>query len=110
LATRWEPWESNVEAGNLRLVKAPWNRDLIDEHCAVPKGKYKDQIDAAAGAFAKLVAKRPFYVSVGVREEDRQDCLRLPFWATKGQPCAAAPWMTRSIATANAIATHHSSH
>jgi predicted phage terminase large subunit-like protein len=63
--TRWEPWESQLEAGNVRLVKAKWNRDFIDEHCAAPKGRYKDQIDAAAGAFAKLVAKKAFFVSGG---------------------------------------------
>ena len=49
----------------MRLVKAKWNRDFIDEHCAAPKGRYKDQIDAAAGAFAKLVAKKAFFVSGG---------------------------------------------
>jgi predicted phage terminase large subunit-like protein len=68
-ATRWEPWESQLEAGNVRLVKAKWNRDFIDEHCAAPQGRYKDQIDAAAGAFAKLVAKKAFFVSGGVKRE-----------------------------------------
>jgi len=63
--TRWEPWESQLEVGNVRVVKTKGNRDFIDEHCAAPKGRYKDQIDAAAGAFAKLVAKRTFFVATG---------------------------------------------
>jgi predicted phage terminase large subunit-like protein len=63
--TRWEPWESQLEAGNVRILKADWTRDFIDEHCSAPHGKYKDQIDAASGAFAKLAVKRGFYVSAG---------------------------------------------
>ncbi len=63
--TRWEPWEAQLEAGNVRLLKSDWNRDFIDEHCAAPHGKYKDQIDAASGGFAKLAVRREFFVATG---------------------------------------------
>jgi predicted phage terminase large subunit-like protein len=63
--SRWEPWEAQLEAGNIRLIKAEWNRAFIDEHCSAPRGKYKDQIDAASGAFAKLVKRREFFVCTG---------------------------------------------
>ncbi len=63
--TRWEPWEAQLEAGNIRLIKAEWNRAFIDEHCSAPRGKYKDQIDAASGAFAKLAKRREFFVCTG---------------------------------------------
>lgn len=55
-AVRAEPYSVQVEAGNIKLVQAPWNKDFIDEHKTFPVGKYKDQIDAAGGAFNKLAA------------------------------------------------------
>lgn len=51
---RAEPYAAQVEAGNVLLLKAPWNKDFIDEHELFPNGKYKDQVDAAAGAFTKI--------------------------------------------------------
>ncbi len=63
--SRWEPWEAQLEAGNVRLVRGEWNKAYIDEHCAAPNGKYKDQIDASAGAFMKLAKKRGFFVATG---------------------------------------------
>ena len=53
-ATRAAPYSVQIEAGNVRLVQGEWNRAFIDEHKTFPVGKYKDQIDAASGAFAKL--------------------------------------------------------
>ena len=38
----------------MSLRHAPWNRDFLDEVTLVPFGKYDDQVDAAAGAFAEL--------------------------------------------------------
>jgi predicted phage terminase large subunit-like protein len=56
--TRAEPYAAQVQGGNIQIVGAAWNRDFLDEHETFPTGKYKDQVDAAAGAFAKLVAKK----------------------------------------------------
>ena len=53
-ATRATPYSVQIEAGNVRIVQGEWNRAFIDEHKTFPVGKYKDQIDAASGAFAKL--------------------------------------------------------
>ena len=53
-ATRAAPYSVQIEAGNVRIVQGEWNRAFIDEHKTFPVGKYKDQIDAASGAFAKL--------------------------------------------------------
>lgn len=52
---RADPYAAQVQGGNVRLVQAKWNRDFLDEHEAFPTGKYKDQVDAAGGAFVKLV-------------------------------------------------------
>ena len=51
---RATPYAVQVEAGNVSLLKGEWNREFIDEHEKFPMGKYKDQVDAAAGAFNKL--------------------------------------------------------
>jgi predicted phage terminase large subunit-like protein len=63
--SRWEPWEAQLEAGNVRLLRGGWNQAYIDEHCAAPNGKFKDQIDASSGAFSKLAKKRGFFVATG---------------------------------------------
>jgi len=55
-ALRAEPYSVQVEAGNVKVVAGAWNKDFIDEHKTFPVGKYKDQIDAASGAFNKLAA------------------------------------------------------
>jgi predicted phage terminase large subunit-like protein len=51
---RARPYAAQVEAGNIKLVRAPWNKEFIAEHETFPAGKYKDQVDSAGGAFAKV--------------------------------------------------------
>ena len=51
---RLEPFAVQMEAGNVRLVRGPWNGQFIEELCAVPFGKYRDMADATAGGFNKL--------------------------------------------------------
>jgi predicted phage terminase large subunit-like protein len=51
---RQEPFAAQCEAGNVRLVRGDWNGDYIEEMCAVPNGRYRDQADASAGAFNHL--------------------------------------------------------
>ncbi len=59
-AVRAEPFAVQMAAGNICLARGEWNRDFIDECKTFPVGKYKDQIDAAAGAFNALaVANGP---------------------------------------------------
>lgn len=59
---RAEPYAVQVAAGNVKLVAGPWVQLFIDEHKSFPRGKFKDQIDAASGAFNKLAVPS----SVGV--------------------------------------------
>lgn len=54
--TRSMPFAAQCEAGNVRLVRAPWNRAYLDELIGFPYGKYKDQVDGSSGAYNKLVA------------------------------------------------------
>ena len=55
-ATRATPVASQVNVGNIGLVRAPWNQALLDELAAFPSGRHDDQVDALARAFGLLVA------------------------------------------------------
>ena len=57
-AIRADNYSVQVNNGGVKLLRAPWNRDFIDEHRFFPYSTYKDQVDAAAGAFNKLVGKK----------------------------------------------------
>jgi predicted phage terminase large subunit-like protein len=50
-ATRAEPFASQVEAGNVEIIEADWNRDFKEELRHFPFGTYADQVDASAMAF-----------------------------------------------------------
>ena len=52
--SRAEPYAAQVQGGNVMVKRAEWARPFIGEHETFPNGQYKDQVDAAAGAFAKL--------------------------------------------------------
>jgi len=54
-AVRAEPFAAQCEAGNVYLVKGDWNDAFIDELCGFPSVAHDDQLDAAAGAFRRLV-------------------------------------------------------
>lgn len=48
------PFAAMVNAGNVRMVKAPWNSALIDEMRNFPGSTFKDQVDALSRAFAEM--------------------------------------------------------
>jgi predicted phage terminase large subunit-like protein len=45
---------SQVNVGNVMMLKAEWNDRLVDEMRAFPNGAFDDQIDALADAFNDL--------------------------------------------------------
>lgn len=51
---RARPLASQAAAGNVKIVKAPWNKAFLEEIEQFPNGKYKDQVDATSGAYNKL--------------------------------------------------------
>lgn len=61
--TRAEPFAIQVNAGNVSMIKADWNRDLIKELETFPYGKNDDQVDALSDAFDELTRNktRKFY-------------------------------------------------
>lgn len=63
--TRAEPYSSQVEAENVYVLRADWTREFISEHEHFPRGKFKDQVDAASGAFAKLAESTSMIHALG---------------------------------------------
>lgn len=55
---RARPLAAQAEIGNLYLIRAPWNDAFVSEATSFPRGRYKDQIDAASRAYARLVMKK----------------------------------------------------
>lgn len=61
--TRAEGFASQVNAGNVRIIKGAWDRDFIEELRQFPLGRNDDQVDASSDAFTELAAKRTWEVA-----------------------------------------------
>jgi predicted phage terminase large subunit-like protein len=57
--TRAFNFAAQVNAGNVRLIQAPWNKAFIEELRAFPMGTHDDQVDAVADAFNRLAGTQP---------------------------------------------------
>lgn len=44
-------WAGQVNAGNVILLAAPWNKAWLVEHGGFPNARHDDQVDSAAGSF-----------------------------------------------------------
>lgn len=62
---RAEPLAAQTEAGNVALVQASWNDPFMSEAASFPIGRYKDQVDGATRAYARLIsaAQEPAAIS-----------------------------------------------
>jgi len=49
--TRASPVSAQAEAGNIRVLRAPWNEDFFRELENFPEGSHDDIVDALSGAF-----------------------------------------------------------
>lgn len=56
---RAEPFAAQWQAGNVKLLRGPWNKTYLEEHRAFPTGKNDDQVDGSSGAYAKLTVPSP---------------------------------------------------
>ena len=52
---RARPFASQVNAGNVVLLRGPWNQAFLDELKLFPNGRYDDQVDGASRAFNGLI-------------------------------------------------------
>lgn len=61
---RADPFSSQVNAGNVKLLKAPWNRDYIEELRQFPMGKHDDQVDTSSDSFQELSTQVEFTYAI----------------------------------------------
>lgn len=59
-ATRAKPASAQAEAGNVKLVRGPWNTPFLDEVCSFPNAQFDDQVDAFADALNELALGSSF--------------------------------------------------
>lgn len=52
--TRAAPVAARVNAGRVLMVRAAWNRALLDELAVFPQGEHDDQVDTLSGAYDML--------------------------------------------------------
>lgn len=55
---RARPFASQVNAGNVLMLRGPWNTAFREELRVFPNGKHDDQVDAAARAFNAMVGQQ----------------------------------------------------
>jgi len=55
---RAQPLAGQAEAGNVKVVRGPWTDAFVSEACLFPNSAFKDRIDGASRAFARLTRKR----------------------------------------------------
>lgn len=55
-ATRAEAIASQINVGNVRMIKAPWNEVLVHELASFPRGAHDDIVDALSRAYNELVS------------------------------------------------------
>jgi predicted phage terminase large subunit-like protein len=53
-AQRADILAAQVNEGNVKMVKAEWNKDLLDEMSSFPLAKHDDITDAASACFSAL--------------------------------------------------------
>ena len=69
--TRAEPMASQINVGNISLIKADWNDALISEMRMFPNGKHDDQVDACSGGFNELIRPPEPAKNVGIIHMNR---------------------------------------
>lgn len=52
--TRALPVSAQCEAGNVKLLRAPWNEEFLNELENFPEGSHDDQVDCLSGAFNEM--------------------------------------------------------
>lgn len=50
-STRADPFASQVNVGNVKMLRGEWNKGFLDELKLFPMGKHDDQVDAAANGY-----------------------------------------------------------
>lgn len=64
--TRAKPVSAQAEAGNVKIVRAPWNDDFLRVLENFPVGKHDDDVDALSGAHAVLTEQTGAWSASGL--------------------------------------------
>lgn len=56
--TRAEPFASQVNGGNVKMVRAGWNAAYLSELRTFPRGNHDDQVDASSRAYTQVIKCR----------------------------------------------------
>ena len=68
-----KPVSAQAEAGNVKILRAPWNDDLLRELENFPTGRHDDQCDALSGAHAMIAGQSgPVAQSIRRGESSRE--------------------------------------
>jgi len=62
--TRAELFGSQVNVGNVLMMRGPWNDALIDEMRLFPNGSFDDQVDSLSRAFEALMSGQGVYMTM----------------------------------------------
>jgi hypothetical protein len=79
--TRFGPVSAQCEAGNVKILRAPWNEDFFRCLEGFPEVAHDDDVDAFSGALDLLVAVRPgdgFYENMRRRAAEAIEANRKP--------------------------------
>ncbi len=66
---RAEPFASQVNIGNVMMLKADWNDALINEMRMFPNGTWDDQVDGCSRAFSLLIGNDPVQIFWSGKDE-----------------------------------------
>lgn len=65
--TRQDAPAAQAEAGNVYIVRGPWNREFLDEMVQFPTGDYDDQADGFARAYHRTLKTKGGVKSGGIK-------------------------------------------
>ena len=51
---RADQFASQVNAGNVKILKSPWNKRYLAQLASFPRGAHDDDVDSSSGAFNEL--------------------------------------------------------
>jgi len=90
--TRFGPFSAQCRAGNVKILRGPWNDDLFRVLEGFPELAHDDEVDACSGALEML---NPNMNSWGIYELYRQQAEKLQAEreATSGAPNHMGPWL-----------------
>jgi predicted phage terminase large subunit-like protein len=69
--TRAEPFASQINVGNVMMLKADWNDALISEMRMFPNGTWDDQVDGLSRAFMELIGSSQVEIFIPNIKEGR---------------------------------------